>query len=57
MLIDVEQNIANLERSLEQTNSGKRRGSLQHGDKPHKKGFMQRGISLTIGESSTERKR
>ncbi|XP_043482896.1 otoferlin-like isoform X2 [Leptopilina heterotoma] len=57
MLIDVEQNIANLERSLEQTNGGKRRGSLQHGDKPHKKGFMQRGISLTIGESSSERKR
>ena len=57
MLIDIEQNIANLEKSLEQANTSKRRGSWQHAEKTHKKSFMQRGISLTIDDKSPDRKR
>lgn len=56
MLIDIEQNIANLEKSLGQTNSSKRRGSWQH-EKPHKKNFVQRGLSLSMGENSPDKKR
>ncbi|XP_015590570.1 otoferlin [Cephus cinctus] len=57
MLIDIEQNIANLERSLEQANSTKRRGSWHSHDKSCKKGFLQRGSSMSTGEDSPDRKR
>lgn len=57
MLIDIEQNIANLEKSLEQANTSKRRGSWQHTEKTHKKSFMKRGISLSGEENSPDRKR
>ncbi|XP_046836781.1 otoferlin isoform X1 [Vespa crabro] len=65
MLIDIEQNIANLERSLEQANSSnggsdgtsKRRGSWHTQEKISKKGFLQRGSSMSTGEKSPDRKR
>ncbi|KAG7196910.1 hypothetical protein KM043_000181 [Ampulex compressa] len=61
MLIDIEQNIANLERSLEQANSSgaadKRRGSWQSTERTSKRGFMQRGSSPSAGEKSSDRKR
>ncbi|XP_076628524.1 otoferlin isoform X2 [Colletes latitarsis] len=61
MLIDIEQNIANLERSLEQANTssatGKRRGSWQSPEKTSKRGFLQRGSSMSTAEKSPERKR
>ncbi|KAM0725203.1 Otoferlin [Formica fusca] len=57
MLIDIEQNIANLERSLEQadssTTSGKRRGSW-HTPEKSKRGFLSRGISMSTGDKSTD---
>ncbi|XP_076628965.1 otoferlin isoform X7 [Colletes latitarsis] len=60
MLIDIEQNIANLERSLEQANTssatGKRRGSWQSPEKTSKRGFLQRGSSMSTAEKSPERK-
>jgi len=59
MLIDIEQNIANLEKSLEQANSsstsGKRRGSWQATpEKTSKKGFLPRGTSLSTNEKSPD---
>ncbi|XP_077275643.1 otoferlin isoform X2 [Temnothorax americanus] len=58
MLIDIEQNIANLERSLEQANSsstsGKRRGSWHTPEKTSKKGFLPRGTSLSTSEKSPD---
>jgi len=58
MLIDIEQNIANLERSLEQANSssasGKRRGSWHTPEKTSKKGFLPRGTSLSTNEKSPD---
>ncbi|XP_076388298.1 otoferlin isoform X5 [Megachile rotundata] len=61
MLIDIEQNIANLERSLEQANagsgSGKRKGSWHSPEKTSRRGFLQRGSSLSATEKSTDRKR
>ncbi|XP_011692063.1 PREDICTED: otoferlin-like isoform X2 [Wasmannia auropunctata] len=58
MLIDIEQNIANLERSLEQANSsstsGKRRGSWHTPEKISKKGFLPRGTSLSTSEKSPD---
>ncbi|XP_076663862.1 otoferlin isoform X3 [Andrena cerasifolii] len=60
MLIDIEQNIANLERSLGQANTsaatGKRRGSWQSPEKTSKRGFLQRGSSMSTAEKSPERK-
>ncbi|XP_012140584.1 otoferlin isoform X4 [Megachile rotundata] len=60
MLIDIEQNIANLERSLEQANagsgSGKRKGSWHSPEKTSRRGFLQRGSSLSATEKSTDRK-
>lgn len=57
MLIDIEQNIANLERSLEQANSstsnGKRRGSW-HTPEKSKKGFLPRGLSMSTNDKSTD---
>lgn len=61
MLIDIEQNIANLERSLEQANTaaeaGKRKGSWHSPHKTSKKGLLQRGSSLLTDEKSPDRKR
>ncbi|KAI4500926.1 hypothetical protein M0802_004137 [Mischocyttarus mexicanus] len=64
MLIDIEQNIANLERSLEQANSSggggsnsKRRGSWHTPEKLGKKGFLHRGSSMSTGEKSPDRKK
>lgn len=61
MLIDIEQNIANLERSLGQANTsaanGKRGGSWQSPEKTSKRGFLQRGSSMSTAEKSPERKR
>lgn len=61
MLIDIEQNIANLERSLEQANSGsdaaKRKGSWHSPQKSSKRGFLQRGSSLLTADKSPDRKR
>lgn len=58
MLIDIEQNIANLEKSLEQANSsstnGKRRGSWHTPEKTSKKGFLPRGTSLSTTEKSPD---
>ncbi|XP_011330967.2 otoferlin isoform X3 [Ooceraea biroi] len=56
MLIDIEQNIANLERSLEQANSsnGKRRGSWHTPEKTSKRGFLPRGTSLSTSDKSPE---
>lgn len=58
MLIDIEQNIANLERSLEQANSsstsGKRRGSWHTPEKTSKKGFLPRGTSTSTSEKSPD---
>lgn len=58
MLIDIEQNIANLEKSLEQANSsstsGKRRGSWHTPEKTSKKGFLPRGTSLSTNEKSSD---
>ncbi|CAL7945462.1 unnamed protein product [Xylocopa violacea] len=61
MLIDIEQNIANLERSLEQANTGagadKRKGSWHSPEKTSKRGFLQRGSSLiTAAEKTQDRK-
>lgn len=60
MLIDIEQNIANLERSLEQANTaaeaGKRKGSWHSPHKTSKKGLLQRGSSLLTDEKSPDRK-
>lgn len=57
MLIDIEQNIANLERSLEQANSstssGKRRGSW-HTPEKSKRGFLSKGISMSTGDKSPD---
>ncbi|XP_026674830.1 otoferlin-like isoform X7 [Ceratina calcarata] len=59
MLIDIEQNIANLERSLEQANSasGKRKGSWHGPDKTSKRGLLQKGASLLTADKSQDRKR
>lgn len=62
MLIDIEQNIANLEKSLEQANSSgstnsKRRGSWHTPEKLNKKGFLHRGCSMSTGEKSPDRKK
>lgn len=62
MLIDIEQNIANLERNLEQasgsaTGGGKRRGSWHIPEKTSKKGLLPRGTSPSTGEKSPDRKR
>ena len=61
MLIDIEQNIANLERSLEQANTGadagKRKGSWHSPQKSSKRGLLQRGSSLLTAEKSPDRKR
>lgn len=61
MLIDIEQNIANLERCLDQANSGsgsgKRKGSWHSPEKSTRRGFLQRGSSLSAAEKSPERKR
>ncbi|XP_032668321.1 otoferlin-like isoform X1 [Odontomachus brunneus] len=61
MLIDIEQNIANLEKSLEQASSGaaggKRRGSWHTPEKTSKRGFLPRGASVATGEKSPDRKR
>lgn len=61
MLIDIEQNIANLERSLEQANSsgksstsGKRRGSWHTPEKTSKKGFLPRGVSMSTSEKTPD---
>lgn len=57
MLIDIEQNIANLEKSLEQakgTSSGKRRGSWHTPEKTSKKSFLPRGTSISVGEKSPD---
>lgn len=59
MLIDIEQNIANLEKSFEQANTSgndKRRGSWQSPEKSTKRGFLQRGSSMSTGEKSPDRK-
>ncbi|XP_076249647.1 otoferlin isoform X2 [Calliopsis andreniformis] len=60
MLIDIEQNIANLEKSLEQANTsaanGKRRGSWQSLEKTSKRGFLQRGSSMSTADKSPDRK-
>ncbi|XP_026674829.1 otoferlin-like isoform X6 [Ceratina calcarata] len=58
MLIDIEQNIANLERSLEQANSasGKRKGSWHGPDKTSKRGLLQKGASLLTADKSQDRK-
>ncbi|EFN61375.1 Otoferlin [Camponotus floridanus] len=59
MLIDIEQNIANLERSLEQANSstnGKRRGSW-HTPEKSKRSFLPKGISMSTDKSPDTRKR
>ncbi|XP_076179650.1 otoferlin isoform X7 [Ptiloglossa arizonensis] len=61
MLIDIKQNIANLERSLEEANTssvgGKRRGSWQSSEKTSKRGILQRGSSMLTYEKSPDRKR
>ncbi|XP_068990051.1 otoferlin isoform X8 [Neodiprion pinetum] len=60
MLIDIEQNIATLERSLEEANSMRRRGSWHSpAEKARKRGLgtMQRGSSMSAAEGSPERKR
>lgn len=61
MLIDIEQNIANLERSLEQANSGsdaaKKKASWHSPQKSSKRGFLQRGSSLLTADKSPDRKR
>ncbi|XP_076646228.1 otoferlin isoform X2 [Halictus rubicundus] len=61
MLIDIEQNIANLERSFEQANTssanGKRRSSWQTSERIFKKGFLQKGNSTSTTEKSSDRKR
>ncbi|XP_046413657.1 otoferlin-like isoform X1 [Neodiprion fabricii] len=60
MLIDIEQNIATLERSLEEANSMRRRGSWHSpAEKARKRGSgtMQRGSSMSAAEGSPERKR
>ncbi|XP_076380507.1 otoferlin isoform X2 [Megalopta genalis] len=61
MLIDIEQNIANLERSFEQANTsssnGKRRSSWQTPEKIFKRGFLQKGNSTSTAEKSSDRKR
>ncbi|XP_020294411.1 otoferlin-like isoform X2 [Pseudomyrmex gracilis] len=57
MLIDIEQNIANLEKSLEQakgTSGGKRRGSWHTPEKTSKKSFLPRGTSMSVGEKSPD---
>lgn len=58
MLIDIEQNIANLEKSLEQANSsttsGKRRGSWHNPEKTSKRGFLPRGTSLSTNDKSPD---
>ncbi|XP_025988063.1 otoferlin isoform X2 [Solenopsis invicta] len=58
MLIDIEQNIANLERNLEQANSsstsGKRRGSWHTPEKTSKKSFLPKGASVSTSEKSPE---
>jgi len=57
MLIDIEQNIANLERSLEQansSNSGKRRGSWHTPEKSSKKVFLSRGMSVSTNDKSPD---
>jgi hypothetical protein len=58
MLIDIEQNIANLERSLEQANSsntsGKRRGSWHTPEKSSKKAFLSRGMSVSTSDKSPD---
>ncbi|XP_076179646.1 otoferlin isoform X3 [Ptiloglossa arizonensis] len=60
MLIDIKQNIANLERSLEEANTssvgGKRRGSWQSSEKTSKRGILQRGSSMLTYEKSPDRK-
>ncbi|XP_029157888.1 otoferlin-like [Nylanderia fulva] len=57
MLIDIEQNIANLERSLEQANSstssGKRRGSW-HTPEKSKTSFISRGLSMSTNDKSSD---
>ncbi|XP_012269850.2 otoferlin isoform X2 [Athalia rosae] len=59
MLIDIEQNIANLERSLEQTGTVRRRGSWHSPEKMKKRvaGPVQRGSSMSASERSPDRKR
>lgn len=61
ILIDIEQNIANLEKSLEQANTaaeaGKRKGSWHSPQKASKRGLLQRGSSLLTDEKSPDRKR
>nr|XP_012219691.1 PREDICTED: otoferlin-like isoform X3 [Linepithema humile] len=56
MLIDIEQNIANLEKSLEQANStgGKKVGSWHTPEKTSKKGILQKGTSLSASEKSPD---
>lgn len=55
MLIDIEQNIANIEKNLEQANSsGKRAGSWHTPEKTSKKGILSKGTSLSTGEKSPD---